>query len=322
MVRIFFLAAGLSCLGACTSWPANGGAASAWQTTGSAARGFRFDWRLSGDPAVAPMQVFDDGKEVWLHFAPGQALPAIFGMRDALEHPLPYTRREPYAVVAGSWSALRFRGGRLSARAERDVDASAVPPAPVSASASTSAHASAPASASTSASASPLPDATPSVAIPPSGVGELAARGPMGSAGDAPAKAATTALDAAVDVAPTESPPAMAASVPSISGDASAPAQFYRAAPPDTTLRAVLARWAGDSGWTFHPRHWAVDVDIPLSASAEFSGDFKSAVRELLSATELADKPLQPCFYSNQVLRVVPLAQSCSRAAVTQGAGV
>ena len=310
MVRIFFLAAGLSCLGACTSWPANGGAASAWQTTGSAARGFRFDWRLSGDPAVAPMQVFDDGKEVWLHFAPGQALPAIFGMREGLEHPLPYTRREPYAVVAGAWSALRFRGGKLSARAERDVEASVM----LSASASTSASA--------SASASTLPDATPSVAIPSSGVGELAARGPMGSAGGVTARAATTALDTAVDVTATESPPAMAASVPSISRDASAPARFYRAAPPDTTLRAVLARWAGDSGWTFHPQHWAVDVDIPLSASAEFSGDFKSAVRELLSATELADKPLQPCFYGNQVLRVVPLAQSCSRAAVTQGAGI
>ncbi|WAI82413.1 MULTISPECIES: TcpQ domain-containing protein [Achromobacter] len=306
MVRIFFLAAGLSCLGACTSWPATGGAGPAWHTTGSAARGFRFDWRLSGDPAVAPMQVFDDGNEVWLHFAPGQALPAIFGMREGLEHPLPYTRREPYAVVAGSWGALRFRGGRLSARAERDVDASVM------------ASASAPASVSASTSASALPDATPSVAIPPSGVGELAARGPMGSAGGAPATAAATALDTAAGVTTTHSVPAMAAS---LSGDASAPARFYRAAPPDTTLRAVLARWAGDSGWTFYPRHWAVDVDIPLSASAEFSGDFKSAVRELLSATELGDKPLQPCFYGNQVLRVVPLAQSCSRAAVMQGGG-
>ncbi|AZS78711.1 hypothetical protein ELS24_09815 [Achromobacter spanius] len=309
MVRIFFLAAGLSCLGACTSWPANGGAGSAWQTSGSATRGFRFDWRLSGEPAVAPMQVFDDGKEVWLQFAPGQALPAIFGLREGLEHPLPYTRREPYAVVAGSWSALRFRGGRLSARAERDVDASVIPPASASA------------SESASASASALPDATPSVAIPPSGVGELATRGPLGSAGGAPARAATAEVDTAVDGVPTHTAPAMAASVPPLSGDASAPARFYRAAPPDTTLRAVLARWAGDSGWTFYPQHWAVDVDIPLSASAEFSGDFKSAVRELLSATELGDKPLQPCFYGNQVLRVVPLAQSCSRAVVMQGGG-
>ncbi|MDQ6216184.1 toxin co-regulated pilus biosynthesis Q family protein, partial [Achromobacter insolitus] len=94
----------------------------------------------------------------------------------------------------------------------------------------------------------------------------------------------------------------------------------YRAAPPDATLRAVLARWASLSGWTFQAQHWAVDVDIPLSAAAEFSGDFKSAVRELLGATELAEKPLQPCFYGNRVLRVVPLAQSCTRMAAPGGA--
>ncbi|WP_313068019.1 toxin co-regulated pilus biosynthesis Q family protein, partial [Achromobacter animicus] len=94
----------------------------------------------------------------------------------------------------------------------------------------------------------------------------------------------------------------------------------FRAAPPDATLRAVLARWAGASGWTFEPQHWAVDVDIPLAATAEFSGDFRTAVRGLLGATELADRPLQPCFYGNRVLRVVPLAQSCSRAATPKGA--
>jgi hypothetical protein len=74
------------------------------------------------------------------------------------------------------------------------------------------------------------------------------------------------------------------------------------------------------AGWTFQPQHWAVDVDIPLSATAEFSGDFKSAVRDLLGATELAEKPLQPCFYGNKVLRVVPLAQSCTRTAAPGGA--
>lgn len=94
----------------------------------------------------------------------------------------------------------------------------------------------------------------------------------------------------------------------------------FRAAPPDATLRAVLARWADAAGWTFQPQHWAVDVDIPLAASADFPGDFKSAVRGLLASTELADKPLQPCFYGNRVLRVVPLAQSCTRSIATPGA--
>jgi hypothetical protein len=39
------------------------------------------------------------------------------------------------------------------------------------------------------------------------------------------------------------------------------------------------------------------------------------AVRHLLAATELSERPLQPCFYSNQVLRVVPYAQACDRTA-------
>ncbi|WP_195829583.1 TcpQ domain-containing protein, partial [Bordetella pertussis] len=63
----------------------------------------------------------------------------------------------------------------------------------------------------------------------------------------------------------------------------------FRAAPPDLTLRAVLARWARAAGWTFEAEHWALDVDIPL------------------------ERPAQPCFYANRVLRVVPLAQACDR---------
>ena len=323
MVRIIFLVAGVSCLGACTGWPANDGAGVGWQAAGSAAHAFRFDWRLSGDPAVAPMQVFDDGKDVWLQFAPGQPLPAIFGVRANVEHALPYTRRDPYAVVAGAWDALRFRGGRLTARAEREArrdtqrdteraaDVAAAPGAPVSMSAEAA------------------------VAVPLAGVGQLAGKGPLGTR-DAPVLAASLPGDSKADISTAGaltaavSSGAASTSDTSISGvslsaipspNAAAAVSRYRAAPPDTTLRAVLARWAGDSGWTFRPQHWAVDVDIPLSASADFSGDFKSAVRELLSATELADKPLQPCFYGNQVLRVVPLAQPCSRAAPAQGGG-
>jgi hypothetical protein len=74
-----------------------------------------------------------------------------------------------------------------------------------------------------------------------------------------------------------------------------------------------LTRWAGLSGWRFEPEHWAVDVDIPLSASAKFSDDFVSSVQALLASTELSDRPLQPCFYSNQVLRIVPVAEPCDR---------
>jgi hypothetical protein len=41
----------------------------------------------------------------------------------------------------------------------------------------------------------------------------------------------------------------------------------------------------------------------------------------LIEATELSDRPLQPCFYANQVLRVVPLAEACDRT-LAEGARV
>lgn len=266
MVRIFFLAVGLSCLGACT-WSGQGSGGASWQAASPPAQGFRFDWQLSGDPAVAPLQVFDDGRETWLQFVPGQPLPAIFGVGTDGERAVPYVRRDPYVVIAGAWKGLSFRGGRLTARARR---------------------------------------AQPGAPGPEEGLeSESRAR-----------EIATNGHGAAQRMPPSPSAPG----APALESPVQAPSPLYRAAPPDVTLRAVLARWADMAGWTFQPQHWAVDVDIPLSATAEFSGDFKSAVRGLLGATELADRPLQPCFYGNRVLRVVPLAQSCSRAAASQGA--
>jgi Toxin co-regulated pilus biosynthesis protein Q len=93
---------------------------------------------------------------------------------------------------------------------------------------------------------------------------------------------------------------------------------FYAVTATDVNLRQTLARWSGLSGWRFQAEHWAVDVDIPLTATANFSDDFVGSVRALIEATELSDRPLQPCFYANQVLRVVPLAEACDRT-LTEG---
>ncbi|RXN93491.1 hypothetical protein C7R54_04440 [Achromobacter aloeverae] len=94
----------------------------------------------------------------------------------------------------------------------------------------------------------------------------------------------------------------------------------FRAELADGNLRGVLARWASLAGWTFGPEHWDVDVDIPLVGAAGFGDDFKHAVRGLVGATEMAERPLQPCFYVNRVLRVVPLAQACDRSAPREAA--
>lgn len=92
-----------------------------------------------------------------------------------------------------------------------------------------------------------------------------------------------------------------------------APTSVYTVTPQDQHLRQALGRWAAIGGWRFQPDHWVVDVDIPLTAGAEFTDDFIDSVRALVSATELSDRPLQPCFYSNRVLRVVPVSEHCDR---------
>jgi len=267
MVRLLLL--GLLPLGlaACAQWP---GGVPGWLAEGAPAGHYDFNWQLSGDPAVAPLQVFSGAGRTWLQFAPGRTAPALFAQTPAGLQPLPYTRRDPYLIVDGIWPALVLQGGRHQARIER--------PGPLAA----LAQAEAPAAMS----------AMP--AIEP-----------------APASAALPAMRAAAPASAPAAPPDTP-SAASSAGAADASARF-RAGPPDATLRAVLARWAADAGWSFEPQHWAVDADIPLAGSADFPADFKTAARSLLASTELADRPVQPCFYTNKVLRVVPLTQACDR---------
>ena len=96
---------------------------------------------------------------------------------------------------------------------------------------------------------------------------------------------------------------------------------FYAITRTDKNLRQALSRWTGLSGWKFQTEHWAVDVDIPLTATATFSDNFIDSVRALIEATELSERPLQPCFYSNQVLRIVPITEACDRT-IIEGARV
>ena len=83
----------------------------------------------------------------------------------------------------------------------------------------------------------------------------------------------------------------------------------------DGTVRGVLERWSQSAGWTFNVEHWTVNRDLPISADTVVRGDFKAAVRALLASTDLTDLPLQPCFYANAVLRVVPRSEVCDRMA-------
>jgi hypothetical protein len=234
-----------------------------------------FGWKLSGDRAIAPLQVFSDTSRTWLQWLPGQILPIILGATEQGEQVLTYLRQGPYTILDGHWPALIFRSARQQARARR-VDASLA--------ALGSVH-------------------HPAAQYP------LAPQHPLGSQQQLGSQHSTSAQQqsSAPQQRSLQHPP----NSPQQSAQPSRP--FFSVSHTDLHLRQALTRWAGLSGWRFEPEHWAVDVDIPLSASAKFSDDFVSSVQALLASTELSDRPLQPCFYSNQVLRIVPVAEPCDR---------
>jgi len=202
-----------------------------------------FGWKLSGDRAVAPLQVFSDNHRTWLHWHPNQTVPVIIANHDGQEQVLRYKIQAPYTVLEGQWSRLSFRAGRLHAHARRLQTQPAMQLS--------------------------LPEQTTAPGV-------------------------------------VSSPPVKVATA----------SKTFVVTAEDQHIRQALMRWSGISGWHFQAEHWGVDVDIPLSGGASFSDDFVTSVQSLLLSTELSDRPLQPCFYSNQVLRVISYADSCDRTVV------
>ena len=237
-----------------------------------------FAWRLSGDRAVAPLQVFSDASRTWLQWLPGQILPIILGSSEQGEQVLTYLRQGPYTILDGHWSVLLFRSARQQARARRSDPSLVATPA------------------------SQQRVLSQLSTLQPQSV-QLAAQTNTVPASEGTSSADATSLSNELR---------LSQSVPRVSQP------FFAVSHTDLHLRQALTRWAGLSGWRFEPEHWVVDIDIPLSASAKFSEDFVSSVQALLASTELSDRPLQPCFYSNQVLRIVPVAEPCDR---TRGDG-
>lgn len=271
----------IACLGGCASlppWlPLPSGPDSSPQPAEPAE--FSFNWQLSGDKHVAPLQLFDDGQSTWLQFAEHQVIPAIFNSTQFGQTPVAYRKQDPYVVLAGVWPELIFRGGHLKAVARKvDADSSADDPL-----------------------VTPLaPDRVP-VALP------------VDSANLQPtAAAALPAQLLAPGVVPGTEPQPQAQLLPEPGFQS---VTVFAVSAADQNLRKALQRWAALEGWTFSPEHWAVEVDIPIAASASFGSDFVGSVQSLVAATELSDHPLQPCFYANRVLRVVAYTLACDRTA-------
>ncbi|HUH86633.1 MAG TPA: TcpQ domain-containing protein [Pusillimonas sp.] len=259
---------------------------------------YSFSWRLSGNRAAGPQQVFDDGRSTWLQFDARHPIPAIFARTAQGDQLLSYRRHGEYVVLDGVWPVLVLRAAGLQSRVER-IEGAGPAPRRREMSGVDVESVDAETAASGSADVGIADVGTVDVGTVDVGAARLETAG-VGATSVPTAGAESTHTTLSVP----EAWPVAQVSWPSFT---------YRVSPQDGNIRLALSRWAATSGWTFEPEHWAVDVDIPIAGTAAFELEFDQAVQQLLASTELSDRPLQPCFYANKVLRVVPYAQSCDR---------
>lgn len=169
------------------------------------------------------------------------------------------------------------------------------------------------------------PTIIPAAPIPVVAIAPLAASAPTAPAhagainrsGQAPSAPATAAGSPPVPplstVASITKPPVPFTPKPVVVSPP--PPKVWRVGPEDKTIREALAKWAHSEGWTFNPvgrDYWTVPQDFDVVASDTFTGPFKDAVRKLIASTELTSTPLQPCFFSNRAVRVVPINEECA----------
>lgn len=240
------------------------------------AANYNFDWKITGEPSLAPLQAFDDGKQVWLQFADLQNTPAVFS-KTATASRLVFPKQiDKYLVIDHVPEKILLRGGLLVAELER-FPAQAVTTASLQVSAA-------------------KPDSATVPPPPPLPVEPQPAR--VNKVTTGPVLIEKQAKNRHTNL---------------IAQAVSYNNHEFNVSPKDQNIRKAIKKWAQAAPWTFTDEHWDVDVDIPLAGSASFGRDFQIAVRDLLAATELGDRPLQPCFYSNKVLRVIALADRCDR---------
>jgi len=303
MIRFLLSCMMFPCLAGCLTWPiAARDVTTPLPATASVGQ-YHFAWKLSGNRAVAPLQIFDDGYRTWLQFPAGQPVPAIFARLPQGDQLLmPTLGQAGLLMLDGVWPQLMMRGGSLQSvalrlpAAEETVLGMDRPP-----------HG----GAQTRTTESRVPPSLSATRGNPTSPQRDASRVPMTAPSASPLVSSTVASVPSNTIA---SQSALATPLDDTSPSNAAPA--FQVSPADGTLRAALSRWANTAGWTFSFEHWAVEVDIPIVAAATFALPFEQAVQELVASTELSDQPVRPCFYTNRVLRIVSHTQPCDRSAV------
>lgn len=303
--RFMVAAAALSALAALGGAPLSVLAQSMSHESRSLAATYDFQYRASDNR----VNVFDDGALTRIQLPEGTLLPTILALQPKGEVVLHPRRDGPFLAVEGVHMQLRLRWANARDVAVAYTGQKLLPEragqgAAFGAVAATSSYGSAakPVAARVSAPVAPSASAERTAALDALNYGAPSAPTAQVSApaaAPAPAPVAGTASEAQAGAPAT--------------GAVRAASVSFEVTPSDKTVREVLMRWAQAVQWSFGPEHWTVAVDLPVVASARLGSDFKGAVRELLESTTLGDVPLQPCFYANQVLRVVPRTERCDR---------
>lgn len=126
---------------------------------------------------------------------------------------------------------------------------------------------------------------------------------------------AAPAAPSARSAAPAGLPSATAVAPSPAAAPAPAPVWEIRLA--DNNLSRALTRWAAAAPDKL-PILWEASSDLPAVA-ARYSGDFLSAIEQVMRDTGNSQYPLHACAYDN-VVRVLHVSQPCVRTAVTASA--
>lgn len=251
---------------------------------------FDFSWQLVGDASLLPLQVFDNGKKTWLQYSYGTVIPAMFAHTDKGDVLLRPVKDGEFLVINTVPTKILLRGGLHSAEIYKSNNHLATVDGSIKQSVETISI------------KSVLEETKPEE------IASVATNTVKNTAVAKVANAFNLPVDSYAVKADTSNNKLLKDRINILPKE-------YSVSPKDLNIRRALKLWSKNSEWTFSDEHWSVDVDIPISGSASFGNSFQVAVRDLLAATELGDRPLQPCFYSNKVLRIVPLAQRCDRTA-------
>lgn len=276
--------------------------------TASAHPTYNFSYKIAGDRMVAPVQVFDNGAKTYLQFRDLTTLPAIFAdtpLGEVLLKPgVGFDVEPPYVIVRNIEPELILVMNKRKAYvsyqgpitefitktpvmfgARQPIALSPDATAPVSPDAFAKMHQHAQiAAAPTSTQSTP--------------VNALQSRDAT-DAGALTVKAIALPAASEKERPTTASPPATAFE--------------WTVSASDQNLRKLLKRWTGVDApghdWTVI---WDVEKDIPIETSDLITADFKTAVRHVLASTQFSDITLQPCFYTNNVVRVVRKTTKCN----------